>query len=263
MSFIYRYPLVLLLLTFSVEVFARAGGGGSRSSGNGSGYGSVAAGLLYAIYRIRRARMVIQAKKQFAAANAEDPSWDIDHFKDTASDLFYAYQEAWMNKDLSTVAAGFHPAYLKKAQAIMDTQLKGKKNIIENVELQNIELMSVLDIEGQDGDMFVLELKFRLIDFTINEKTAEFVTSPSPRRNKESYTKWVMRVQVEPHKVTEYWVFYRQDGKWLMYNIHQIDSFFGELQHASIKKLREILAKEKAKAKDAPVDDSFFYKKVD
>ena len=149
------------------------------------------------------------------------------------------------------------------ASDTLKTKLSGKINILKEIELYSVELMSVLDIEGQEGDMFVLELKFKLIDYTVDEETGMFIDSPLGRRNKESRERWEKRAQTQQDHVVEYWVFYRYQGTWVLYNIHQVDSFFGDLRHASIAKLKDILAAEKAKSKHAPVDDQFFYKKVD
>jgi len=250
------------LLVMNFEVYARAGGGGKGSGGGGAGV-AVIVGLLYGIYRIRRARMMIQAKKQFEKANANDPSWNLEHFKETSEKIFYKYQEAWMYKKLSPLKGVFHPDYLKKSQRILDTTLRGKINILEKIELKSVELMSVLDVRGQNGDMFVLELKFDLIDYTIEENTRRFVDSTLSRDDDESFESWEQRARNRQQSVIEYWVFIRQDGRWLLYNIHQVDSFFGDLKHASVNQLKKILAQERIKAKDAPVDDSFFYKKVD
>lgn len=265
MTNLYRNFSFFGLLLFSSDLFARAGGGGGSGSGDGEGDAAslVVIGLMYAIYHIRRARMIRQAKRQFAKATENDPSWDMDHFKETAKAIFYRYQKAWMKKDLTAMQPFFHPDYFKESNEIMKHKLAGKKNILKKVELKSIQLMSVLDIKGQEGDMFVLELKFKLIDYTIDEVTGKFLDSPLKRKEKESFYDWGERAQTQQNKVTEYWVFYRYRGHWLLHGIHQVSSFFWDLKHASKGKLLEILAEERSKPKDAPVDDSFFYKKAD
>jgi hypothetical protein len=265
MNQVIKSAVFLNLLLLSLDVFARAGGGGSSGSGSGKGSAEAAVivGILYAIYRVRRARMIYQAKKQFAIANANDPTWNLDIFKKTATDIFYKYQDAWMDKNLSSMEPFFHQSYMAKAQKVLATKLRGKKNILTDINLRSIELMSVLDIKGKNGDMFVLEMNFSMVDYTIDEKSGRFVDSTYPRGKNDSEKAWEYNARNKPSGVTEYWVFIRQDENWFLYNIHQIDSFFGNLKHASVSKLKQILAEEKAKSIDEPVDDSFFYKKVD
>lgn len=259
-----KSSFLLTSLLLSLDLFARAGGGGGGGGGSGSGEGSVASavivGILLAIYQIRRKRMLKQAQRQIEAANAADPTWNEKGFKRRGSELLHLYQEAWMNKDLRPLELYFHPRYLKKSQRKMREILKGKKNILKDINLESIELMSILDIQGQEGDMFVLEMNFNLIDYIINEDTGEVVDSPLFKLKNESQKEWLQRAQTEKQQVVEYWVFYRLKGIWVLYNIHQVSSFVFGLDKASAKQLKKILEKERSLPEDAPVDDSFFYR---
>lgn len=261
MGILYKYLFLLNLLLFSTELLARAGGGGGsgRDSGEGSLLGLIVATLVTMIYQIRRLRLMRKARIQFELANKNDPSWNLSHFKETGSNIFYLYQKAWMEKDLSSVELFFHPRYAKKAKSKMNFHLHGKINVLENVRIKDINLMSVLDVEGKEGDMFVLEFTFMITDYVINEETGEFVDSPLKRKKNESIAKWEKRAQTETDRVIEYWVYYRYKNEWLLYDIHQVNSIVADLKFATPWRLLAILREEENKAYDENIDDSFFY----
>lgn len=254
-------PVLLSVLIYSFDLFARAGGGGG-SGGSGSSRVSLGVAiLLFCIYHIRRRRLMNQAKRQFEKANTDDPSWNINEFRETSERIFYKYQNAWMNKDLSGLKNDFHPTYYEKATQTMNEMLNGKKNILKNIELKKINLMSVLDIKGQEGDMFVLEMDFKLIDYTIDEATQKVVESPEQRAPFESEESWGNRAKKKVNSVKEYWIFRRTNGVWLLYNIHQVERIIGNLKYASAAYLRRVLREEIQKGVHSPADDSIFYEK--
>ncbi len=248
-----------LSLFYSFEVLARAGGGG-KGSGTGSVVSIGVFGLLMAIYKIRRIRMMNQAKRKFSEATTKDPSWNIEDFKENGERIFRNYQKAWMEKDLRPLLEDFDIRYLSKANDILNTKLKDKINILKDIEIKSIELMSVLDVQGKDGDMFVLEFNFKLVDYTINEKTKDFIDSELVQGRFERDIWFESRSKKEKSQAVEYWVFIREGEKWNLFNIHQLSSFFGGLGKVTVSQLRKILEKEKALGEHDPIDDSFLYK---
>ena len=91
--------------------------------------------------------------------------------------MFIAYQEAWMKKDLEEVKNMITKQYFKKAENIMKTKLTWKKNIIKDIKLKYLHLVSVKDNDWKDWDMFAMEINGNMIDYTIDELTWEFLES--------------------------------------------------------------------------------------
>lgn len=82
-----------------------------------------------------------------------------------------------MKKDLEEVKNMITKQYFKKAENIMKTKLTWKKNIIKDIKLKYLHLVSVKDNDWKDWDMFAMEINGNMIDYTIDELTWEFLES--------------------------------------------------------------------------------------
>lgn len=250
--------LVCIPLT---DTFARAGGGGGGWGGWGSGSGIalVIVGIYYAIYTIRRKKLLKKAQKNLEKAKAIDSSWNEDELKEITRKTFFLYQDAWMNKNLDSLWEYLSTDYLERAKTDMLTMLGGKKNIIKDPKIHSLNLISVKDTEGHEGDMFVMEVIAAMVDYTISEETGEFIESTLSRGKNEGDVSYQSRAKREKEEFTEFWTFIRIDGKWQLNDIKQgwilLSDITSDLTEVELK---EILAKEEATEE---ISDEVFYNK--
>ncbi len=135
-----------------------------------------------------------------------DNSFDEVRFKDTAMDIFFKIQGAWMNRNLST-AAGLLTEEMKNIiQKDIDAMLREKKiNRLENIAVRSVEITEAWQESGQD---FITVLFYaNLLDYTTDELTGA-VTSGS---------------KTEPVKFEEFWTLARPVGNnpWKLSAINQ------------------------------------------
>lgn len=252
---------MLPLLLVGLDAEARAGGGGRSNGGGAAGGVATAIGLaIYAIIEIRRRKMMKKAKEDLAIAKMKDASWNEDGFKDVVGQTFHRYQEAWSKKDMESVRHLLHVDYFDKAKTLLETELAECTNVIKNQKIESMNLMSVKDVSGKEGDMFVMEVNASMIDYTIETKSGAFVESTLSREKNESDESYRRRAMNEASPFREYWVFQRSSGKWLLWEIHQSVSIVSDVMGRSEAEVMEILAREKAS--DSTGADGGFYKKA-
>ena len=238
--------IMILIITFSLYslVEARAWGGWSSSWWWDVGW-LVVAWLIYAIYEIRRRKMIKKAKKDLENALKEDSSWDIKLLKEVTKKVFLKYQNCRGEKNLEPMETYMTKSYYKKANKIMDRKLKWRINILKDIYVRWLTLMSVKDVAGRDWDMFAIEVEASMIDYTINEKTWVFISSTNKRHKSESKRKYVERSMKFPSEFKEYYIFIRHNWKWLLNNIKPKFSIVWDIIKLSEKDLRKILKDEK------------------
>lgn len=257
-------PAIVPFALFASLAHARAGGGDYLDIALYAALLPIALTIM-AIIAIRRRKMMAKAKADLAVAASTDGSWDLSLFTETARKVFFAYQEAWLGKNLQAVRSLLHARYYAAVNDEMHATLRGKKNILKDASIISLNLMSVKDVAGKDGDKFVMEIEASMIDYTVNEKSGKFLRSPLGRKKDESDEAYAVRATKEPHSFTEYWVFTREQGNWLLSDIKQDDAIVADI-YSDIKtlgiagataKAQQVLADEK---KSDKVDDSAFYK---
>ena len=60
--------------------------------------------------------------------------------------------------------------------------------------------MSVRDVEGQDGDMFAMEVNASMIDYTIRMSDRSFFESTMPKDDNECKEDYQKRAMTEAHE---------------------------------------------------------------
>ena len=163
--------------------------------------------------------LITKARKQLLKASKTDSSWDLDHFIETGKNIFYLYQKAKTEKDFSSAVLFLHPRFARKVQIEMSTSLKGKTNILRDISIINTNLISILDVEGREGDMFVLEFDYMILNYTIDKETGAFKDSPLTQYENESLEVWKKRAQLERVRTQDYWVYYRYENEWFLYDV--------------------------------------------
>jgi len=252
--------MIFILSVFSYSIVeARAWGGGSGWGGWDAIWGVIAL-LIYAIYEIRRRKMIKKAKADLEKALAWDSSWNLKELEKATTKIFMKYQEAWTNKDLDYVRKDMTQSYYQKAKNIMDKKLSWKKNILKDIRINKLTLMSVRDFPWKDWDMFAMEVDANMIDYTIDEKTWGFIESTLSRQKYESQSEYEIRAKYQWENFKEYYIFIRHNGKWLLNNIKQKFSIVWDIIKLRESELRKILEKEK---NSDEVNDDVFYTKWD
>lgn len=124
-----------------------------------------------------------------------DPSFDESKFKETAMDIFFRIQAAWMNRDLSSVTPLLTGEMKNTFQTDIDNYKREKKiNKIENIAVRTVEITEAWQESGQD--FITARFYANLLDFTVDDSTGEVITGS----------------KTEPVKFEEYWTFTRPVG---------------------------------------------------
>ena len=137
-----------------------------------------------------------------------DPSFNTQNFLETAEDLFFRIQAAWMNrsfdgvKDLLTpeMSDYFSSEFVRmKHQHII--------NRLENIAVRKVEPAEVWQESGRD--FITVLFNANLLDYTVDETTGEVVEGD----------------KLNPVKFQEFWTFSRNIGSraWHLTGINQLD----------------------------------------
>ena len=135
--------------------------------------------------------------------------------------------------------------YHSKATQTLERQLKWKKNILENIHIKKLTLMSVRDNPWKNWDMFAMEVSASMIDYTIDINTWKFVKSTLTREKNESFDSYKDRAMHESSDFKEYYIFIRHNWKWLLNNVKQKFSIIWDIIWLSERQLKNILKQEK------------------
>ena len=124
-----------------------------------------------------------------------DSTFDVARFTDTATDIFFRVQGAWMNRDLSSVSGFLTEEMRGIFQADIDKYLREKRiNRLDNIAVRQVEPVEIWQESGKD--FITVRFYANLLDYTTDETTGE-VTAGS---------------KTEPVKFEEYWTFTRPVG---------------------------------------------------
>ena len=135
-----------------------------------------------------------------------DPNFDESRFKDTAMDIFFKIQGAWMNRNLSPVNSLITDEMRTIIQGDVNKLLREKKvNRLENIAVRNVDISEVWQESGQD--FITVLLRANLLDYTTDDSTGEVIEGS----------------KIDPIKFEEYWTFKRVvgDDQWQLSAINQ------------------------------------------
>lgn len=90
---------------------------------------------------------------------------------------------------------------------------------MKNIHINQMQLMSVRNYPGKDGDMFAIEIEGSMIDYTIRESDGTFVSSPIYRNKYESLEHYENRAKTQSVPFTEYYILIRVGNVWKLNNI--------------------------------------------
>lgn len=243
----YIWVALIFIISFYAVADARAGWGWWNSSWDWGGVWALIAWLFYAVYYIRRKKMIRKAKEDLENALKIDSSWDIEDLKRVVENIFMSYQKAWSEKNLLSVQNRMTKTYYEKAQQVMLKKLDWKENVIKDATITELTLLSVRDHPWRDGDMFAMEVSASMVDYTVSQRDNKFLYSTMSRRKNESQKSYIERATHQSSSFKEYYIFIRYNWQWLLSNIKQQFSLFWDIISLSSRKLEKILEKERKK----------------
>ncbi len=124
-----------------------------------------------------------------------DSSFDPARFTDTASDLFFRVQAAWMARDMSQASASITPEMADILQKDCDRlRGQGRINRLENIAVRSVTVTEAWQESGQD--YVTVHFLASLLDYTVDERSGQVVEGS----------------RAEPVKFEEYWTFLRPVG---------------------------------------------------
>ena len=124
-----------------------------------------------------------------------DAGFDPSRFSDTASDIFFKVQAAWMARDIRQASAGITPEMADTLQKDCDRlRGQGRVNRLENIAVRSVTVTEAWQESGQD--YVTVHFLASLLDYTVDESSGQVVEGS----------------RTEPVKFEEYWTFVRPVG---------------------------------------------------
>ena len=124
-----------------------------------------------------------------------DAGFDPARLADTASDIFFKVQAAWMNRDMSQAAAVLTPEMSDMLQKDCDRlRGQGRINRLENIAVRSVAATEAWQESGLD--YVTVHFLASLLDFTVDERSGQVVEGS----------------RTEPVKFEEYWTLVRPVG---------------------------------------------------
>jgi predicted lipid-binding transport protein (Tim44 family) len=135
-----------------------------------------------------------------------DPGFEPGRFSETASDVFFRLQGAWMTRDMSGMRAALTEEMYKTLQAQCDRlRAERRVNRLENIAVRSVDVTEMWQEEGHD--FATVRFLANLLDYTTDESGAQLVEGS----------------RTEPVKFEEFWTFTRPvgPGAWRLSAIQQ------------------------------------------
>lgn len=223
-----KFIYILILFIFWVSVALARGGGGGSSSGGGSGSfsssGSVSStgGLkgpiseyLYIISSLiifsgvflyieyKKRKKIKKAKEVINNANIQDQVWNENDITKRVSEVFYSFQKDWSDLNIENMRSYLTEDYYKRMVLELNVlRNENRKNLMQNVAIENISIIEAKDDVGEKNDSFIVEIIATANDSLIDIKL-----------NKKLYA--------DNSQFTEYWNFSRDGNIWKLNVIKQ------------------------------------------
>lgn len=152
-------------------------------------------------------RQLDEVTRGFEEIRRFDPSFNEDAFRETAQDLFFRIQAAWMNRGLDGIERLITTEmaeYFSEEFARM--RRLGTVNRLENIAVRKVEPSEVWQESGKE--YITVLFTANLLDYTLDEVTGQVVQGD----------------KLNPVKFQEFWTFSRDIGtrQWQLAAINQI-----------------------------------------
>lgn len=196
----------MALLAFPAGALALAGGatggggggGGGFSGGGGGGSGSSCTGdecglalgfvvlllvivvggsmLLAWIANMRRRRRISKVEAAAGAAHYDDGYWDPGALKVRVDECFFPIQRSWEARDVAVSRPYVSDAlYERHALQLDGLEKQNRRNRIQGLKLDSIELVRMYNVTDDGEDRFVARIKCRARDWVEHTTTGALV----------------------------------------------------------------------------------------
>jgi hypothetical protein len=213
-----RNANILVLVLISVFLFginhyvmARAGGGESGGSGWILKFILFPIALVYILLLNSKLKKKSQEVKTLTDKISKgDELWNHRHLLSTSRLVFMRVQKAWMERNQDLVKDVITNKIYEKHKAKTDEMIaKGTQNILKDIKISEIVIISVSDYKDNSKDSFSAYINASMIDYTIDEKTSKVISGDDSESNSFS----------------EIWTFLRENDQWKLDEISQNTSF--------------------------------------
>jgi len=199
---------LFLWLAVVDNVWARAGGGGG-----GSGRGGILNLIALPFFIIYSAILTHQVRKKSKAckellARLEklDPAWGLEAIRHRVNEVFFKVQQAWMERNQELAKDSMSDAIFQKHKLQTDQMIEQhRKNVLENINLTQVDIVDVEDFLDNRKDRFWARLEGSMVDYTIDDTNNRVVSGNKTKA--ESFT--------------ELWKFVRAGNTWMLDEIDQ------------------------------------------
>lgn len=216
-----KHILSFCFLISQLTLLARAGGGGTSGGGGGGGLhsfhshgGNGDSSSFFVLFLVIIAILLFVVGGQYMAsqknkknlqllklASEYDVTWNLEYIKKHTFDVFVELQKVWEEKKLkkvkSLITSKCFDDLSKKLNDLNERQLI---NIMENIEINRIDIISVKDFKENSKDSYIAFIEGRMIDYSIDEITKRELINPNKdvKDFKDSYefirvgNKWML-----------------------------------------------------------------------
>lgn len=208
-----KLSFFLFLICFAATAFARAGSGGgfggggyygSRGSGGGMFYiVAFVLSILSSVYYYYR-RIGNRQKAKEIMASSKDEHWRNEYLCAHTRKMFFAIQDAWMQRSLDAVSNQVTYYFYAKHNPILEEMIgNDEQNILENIDIKTIEIIGCHDYLDNDLDVFTAQITGKLLDYTIKVSSGKVVKNT-----------WKLE-----EKFCDLFIFARSEGEWVLNDI--------------------------------------------
>ncbi len=142
------------------------------------------------------------AKLKIGKASQTDSMWDATKMQVFAENTFMQFQKDWSDMNVTNMQTYLTPRYAYHNGLMIKTlQELGRKNIMENIKINNCLIIDAVDNVDNTKDSFVVAFGASALDIIIENSGQKLFADSS--------------------KFTEYWNFVRNNDKWYLDSITQ------------------------------------------
>lgn len=233
MKFKLHKVIASLLVIRNNDAISRAGGGGGGHSSGGHSFsrtyhkdGSytdnsaivyvVIIGLIaLIIYSIVLSYLYFiknkKSNKSLILASNRDSIWNLEEIKKHTFDVFCKTQKAWENRSLGTIKSIISKElYGDLDEKISNLRKEGRKNILEEITVNQITLLSCIDFKDNTKDEFMVQIDGQMIDYTIDDKSLTIIENENKSMS----------------GFTDCYQFIRKENKWILNKIYNDTGIF-------------------------------------
>jgi hypothetical protein len=219
-DYVVKFLFVALSIILIVsDAIGRAGGGGGMTVGGGSASRAFGHGgsipiwvlifpaiiLLYLlIWYLRWSNKKRSTRQMLKEIAQKDPVWNEERIAVYVKDHFTRTQEAWCAQKLDILRDLLHPEIFREWQAKIEDQiLRGTKNVMESLSIQQVQVVDVKNFRDNVHDQFTAYIKACASDATYDIR-GNIISKRDPG-------------------IFEFWTYTRLQDRWVLRRIDSGD----------------------------------------